>query len=353
VVLFDYKTAFPWQLRALSASIEKSADVLIATSFSLPIAPDIPDIQVVHDLIYPLHPEWQPTMADLRERHPPVFFEMFEHLVKPNARQLARSYPGPWVDMPRNPWDEGVGEIFKLVFSRAILRAKQVVVVSRYVGELVSRWYPTVATPRLVSPVNPFAAVDHAHLEAGTAEGTSGQLLYVATYEQRKNHSLLLKAAKIASARHDNSVRVVLVGREHYKSHFAAISSLIQQESLTLPVITKQSVSAAELIDLYRSSAALAFPSLEEGFGLPLLEAMSLGVPIASLDLPTTREVCGGTPAYARDASPAEFAEAIGRSLSDGTSRIERHARTTRLQDQFSLGNVGTQICSALEAVGA
>src|SRR5204863_8252620 len=63
-------------------------------------------------------------------------------------------------------------------------------------------------------------------------------------------------------------------------------------------VIALGAVSDALLVGLYPTAAALCFPSLAEGFGLPVLEAMSYGLQVLASDLPVLREVAGEVPIY-------------------------------------------------------
>ena len=77
-------------------------------------------------------------------------------------------------------------------------------------------------------------------------------------------------------------------------------------------------VSPERLASLYRRAACLVFPSLYEGFGLPPLEAMASGCPVAASDLGAIREVCGDAAVlfdpYDPDAIAAAVLEADSRS---------------------------------------
>jgi alpha-1,3-rhamnosyl/mannosyltransferase len=76
-------------------------------------------------------------------------------------------------------------------------------------------------------------------------------------------------------------------------------------------------VSGAELAALYRAASLLAAPSLYEGFGLPLLEALAAGTPVVASDLPVFREVAGDAALYAPPGRPDRWAEQIARLLAD------------------------------------
>ncbi len=78
-------------------------------------------------------------------------------------------------------------------------------------------------------------------------------------------------------------------------------------------------VAEAELQVLYANATAFAFPSLHEGFGLPVLEAMAAGVPVVASDIPPLREVAGGAALLVPPGRPDVWAEALASVLGDRT----------------------------------
>jgi glycosyltransferase involved in cell wall biosynthesis len=76
-------------------------------------------------------------------------------------------------------------------------------------------------------------------------------------------------------------------------------------------------VSAAELEGLYAAAAAFVFPTLAEGFGLPVLEAMARSVPVACSDIPVLREVAGEDALFFDPRSESAIAGAVTRVLDD------------------------------------
>ena len=80
-------------------------------------------------------------------------------------------------------------------------------------------------------------------------------------------------------------------------------------------------VSDAKLAEAYRSTVAFIWPSLHEGFGLPAVEAQSLGVPVIASDIPVNREVLGESAHYFPAADATALAAAMVQLASDPTAR--------------------------------
>jgi glycosyltransferase involved in cell wall biosynthesis len=79
---------------------------------------------------------------------------------------------------------------------------------------------------------------------------------------------------------------------------------------------------------LYRHAAAVIVPSRHEGFGLPVVEALSLGTPVVASDIPALREVGGRATRFAPADAPAAFAEQLEAILADPAAERTRIAAT-------------------------
>src|SRR5205823_2212382 len=122
-------------------------------------------------------------------------------------------------------------------------------------------------------------------------------LLYPANWWPHKNHERLLEA--FAAVRRERpEVRLVLTGSDHPGGLPQGVSSLGR-------------VSDERLADLYRSAAALVFPSLYEGFGLPPLEALACGCPVAVSRAGALPEVCGDAAVYFDPTAVEDIARGI------------------------------------------
>ncbi len=145
-------------------------------------------------------------------------------------------------------------------------------------------------------------------------------ILWVGTVEPRKNLVGLIDAFRLIADEipHD----LVLVGPQGWgadiASHMSGVESRIVRHGFASP---------NELAGLYRGADVFAFPSLAEGFGLPVLEAMSYGTPVVTSSGTATSELVAGGAGIAVD--PGDVA-AIGRAIARVVSQRECHAEMSR-----------------------
>ena len=144
----------------------------------------------------------------------------------------------------------------------------------------------------------------------------------LANVQTHKNIRILLRAFGRPAMSH---IRLVLMGN----GRPAEIAG--SDQSPTPNVISTGRISDAEMRALMENAACLAFPSTTEGFGLPPLEAMSLGCPVVAAPCGALPEVCGDAALYADPDDPAEWESQILGLLESPTERMKR-ARLGRLQ---------------------
>jgi glycosyltransferase involved in cell wall biosynthesis len=152
--------------------------------------------------------------------------------------------------------------------------------------------------------------VDHERLTPG-AGARQPLLLYPANRWPHKNHERLFQAFALVR-RERPELRLVLTGIGHVST------------ALPNGVESRGRVSDDELVTLYQSASAVVFPSLYEGFGLPPLEAMACGCPVAASTATSVPEVCGNAAEYFDPLSPDDMARAIMQVLDRPEDYVER-----------------------------
>lgn len=137
-------------------------------------------------------------------------------------------------------------------------------------------------------------------------------LLTLGTVEERKNQLLILKALKLLK---DQSVTLVISGKQ--TAYFKELSAYIEENQLADRVKFLDYVDFKDLPALYVLSSAFVYPSVFEGFGIPVLEAMNLGVPVITSAGTCMQEVGGDAAIYIDPLKEDELAHEINRVLSD------------------------------------
>ncbi len=149
-------------------------------------------------------------------------------------------------------------------------------------------------------------------------------ILFVGFIEQKKNLLRLLEAFKICRERAHFPLQLVLAGPQG--DYTTNIIDYCREHSLENAVKLLGEVAAEDLPILYQGAEMFAFPSLNEGFGLPPLEAMASGTAVVASNTTALPEVLGEAAQYVDPTDPESIAEGIY-SLAEDTETRERKAR--------------------------
>ncbi|HWE74972.1 MAG TPA: glycosyltransferase family 1 protein [Stellaceae bacterium] len=130
------------------------------------------------------------------------------------------------------------------------------------------------------------------------------------TIEPRKNHKLLLNIWRELAAQHSPAPpRLIVIGARGWKN--AEIIAMLEEAGRGGFVEERAAVPDESVIELLCGARALLLPSFAEGYGLPLAEALALGVPVICSDIPVFREVGGAAPLFVDRQDAAAWRAAI------------------------------------------
>ena len=149
-------------------------------------------------------------------------------------------------------------------------------------------------------------------------------ILHVGTLEKRKNLIALIQAFKIVRENGFPNLKLVLVGKASNKitlDDSSAIKDAIMQQQLTNEVILTDYLGDAEVQQLYQKAKLYVFPSINEGFGIPVLEAFKYQVPVVIANNTCLPEVAGQGAKSFNPFSVNEMANAISTLLKDEALR--------------------------------
>lgn len=142
------------------------------------------------------------------------------------------------------------------------------------------------------------------------------QILYVSEYSDYKNLTVLLKAVILLREQEENNFRLVTTADPR---QFPEVEIATREEDQALaadPWVASSvkftgSVPYEDVPELYRQSDLFVFPSLAESFGYPLVEAMTVGLPIIASDIPICREICGEAAVYFSPQDPLALVQQV------------------------------------------
>ncbi len=177
-----------------------------------------------------------------------------------------------------------------------------------------------------------------------------GPILFVGTVEPRKNVPGLLRAYSELVARRPDAPELVVAGRLPAEG----ISALLQEApSIAGRVRALGYISDAERQRLYREASMLVMPSFDEGFGIPALEAMTIGVPVVAARRGALPEVVGDAGLLVEIEDPGALAAAMEYVLSDAGVRQRLADAGVRRSARFAWDTSAARLYDAYRAAAS
>jgi glycosyltransferase involved in cell wall biosynthesis len=210
---------------------------------------------------------------------------------------------------------------FSALLLQAVSRATRIITSSHATERLlIARAHATAEKIRVIPlGVDPPAVVlspEERRQERTRILGRDGEMvLSVGVIQTRKNTLNMLKALETLPPKYT----LVLSGGDGYGSE--AIHEFIRTECLGQRVKLLGHVEDSRLARLYQAASVFLFPSLEEGFGIPVLEAMAGGVPVVTSNVSSMPEVGGEAASYVNPLDPADIASKVVQAVEDPALR--------------------------------
>jgi glycosyltransferase involved in cell wall biosynthesis len=202
---------------------------------------------------------------------------------------------------------------WRLFVGQTIRRSQRLITISEFTRQRLLNHYPT-AQDRV--DVVPIGVEDRITSSRWTPEGQGRYLLTISTLHPHKNLDTLLRAYALFARDHPG-IPLIVAGLKGNAAE--SLLALRRELGLDRQVEFTFLIPREHLLDLLLQCWAFVFPSRYEGFGMPVAEALSLGIPTVCSDIPALDEVAG-------DAAlrfPVDSAEALAAALSRVTSDEE------------------------------
>lgn len=265
-----------WWLWGLQREMERRrCDLFHGTNFAVPYLARRPSVLTLHDLSPWMNREWHHAAARVRRRTP----------------LLIR-----------------LGIATMIITPTETVRAAAMAMFSIHSGRIVS--IPEAAS---------------AHFRPVPSVRARPYFLFVGTLEPRKNLPLLISAWRAVKERYP--VDLIVAGRR--RADFPAPAA---EPGLCLP----GEIPESELPALYSGALAFVYPSLYEGFGLPVLEAMQCGAPVITSRDAALTEVAGGAALQVDSSAAGAWTEALRMAASCPERMLELREKSLRRAQDFS-----------------
>jgi glycosyltransferase involved in cell wall biosynthesis len=208
---------------------------------------------------------------------------------------------------------------------------------------------PNASFRRLANPADYESILEHYQLSA------DGLILYVGGISPHKNLTTLLHALDWLRRQSDIPWRLALVGdysKDSFHSCYREIEALGRQLGLDNRIRFLGFVPDEHLVQLYNAATLLVLPSVSEGFGLPVVEAMACGLPVAASRGGSLPEVVGPAGLLFDPHSQEEMAAAILRLLQQPDLRSRLRAAGLKRVQQYSWKSAAASAMHLFEELG-
>ncbi|UJS03200.1 glycosyltransferase family 4 protein [Cylindrospermopsis raciborskii] len=176
----------------------------------------------------------------------------------------------------------------------------------------------------------------------------SKYILFVGTIEPKKNIGRLIDAYLSL----DTDMQLVITGKKGWlwENEIGKLESLLGK-NFSRKVKLLEYVSRRDLVYLYSGAFCFVFPSLYEGFGLPPLEAMSLGCPVITSNVSCLPEVCGNAALYVDPYSSESIRQGVEKLINDPVLREELIKAGKERVDLFSMEKYAHTIYESYKSI--
>lgn len=314
-----------------------------------PIHPDVKIPEVIETLCsnwsFPADGVvWSQTALPilLRKIRPSIFWSPRHHLpmwgVPKNVKLMLTVHDLVYKHFPQtmrtsNLWAE------RLLFDRSLKRADSVMAVSRFTKKEIESTFPSEARKVTVVPGATFSNSDIAQIDI-----PSNFILAVGTLEPRKNLDKLIQAFHRLPSHLKQQYKLVIAGGTGWRN-------AVQESQLDSDIMFTGYISDSQLNFLYSKAACFVFPSLYEGFGLPVLEAFRHGTPTIVSSAASLPEVAGKGALLIDPYDIDDISHKIQQVLTNPVLRLQLQEQALAQESLFSWESSALSMWEAIDSI--
>lgn len=281
-----------------------------------------------------------PLYLLLRKKYNYVFFTNYLAMSVPSDTHVSVFvYDLGFLDCP-DFLQEANLKVLKRFCPPSIERADTIVTISEFTKERILHYFPNIKANIVVTPIPPLvtknkkAQLNQRLQDLGVRK--KKYILYLGTLEPRKNIAQLVRAYSQLSNHLQSEYSLVLAGGRGWKDKEITLE-IESAKKAGLPIIQTGYVTDEEKAGLYSQATCFVLPSHYEGFGMPILEAMSYDTPVVVSDIPVFREVAKDAAIYFNKDNESDIAAKLRLILSDDETQ-----KKLRLKASAVLSNMET-----------
>jgi glycosyltransferase involved in cell wall biosynthesis len=233
---------------------------------------------------------------------------------------------------------------FPAMIKAAVSRARYVLAISESTRDDLHRLLPKSRDKTVVTLLAARRLTENIPHENVSDELVDRYVLFVGTVEPRKNLERLIAAWQSIDPSDRGTVRLVIVGATGW-----LVDRMLSRSVAEDAIEFKGFVGDEELARLMRGALVFVYPSLYEGFGLPVLEAMAQGIAVLTSDVGATREVAGDAALLVDPVSTSSIRDGLVRLLNDEALRSELSRRGMERAAAFSWERAAAETLAVIE----
>jgi len=342
---FSHKDMFE-----LPKLIEKEIDAFWASQFYISPFYNCPVVTTIHDLWPVKYSQWLPNHDEVRKRHGEDVIEVAQKIIHYFEANLLIQFNR--VQTLYNTTTDILNRFMFACMHLAARQAKIIATPSLYSLEEISTYFPEYS--HKLKLLYPF--VSNTSLPRKLNNDKVDRILMVAKFDPRKNHKFILSSLPTLFhlySEQNKTVEIYFVGEIGYRSfgkELVQLGNLLQQAPHK--IFFTDSVSEKELWHYYLSCDLLIIPSLDEGFGLPLLEGLEAGIPCLAGNKGALPEVGDKFIYYSELTNPNDFAHEMFTILANKKEAIGKtNAGKKYVENKFSLENATIQVANIIKSL--
>ncbi len=305
------------QLRLSIALLRQRPDVLYIPAHSIPLIHPKRTVVVVHDIGFLQHKKLYGTSAI------PKSSSLVQRVMDAMVRVVTLGR-----------YTSSEGDYQRYAMHQAVKHASEVVTVSQFSKQEILHAYPELQSRVSViyNGRTPIVAVSDFKGIAERLRIHQPYILYIGRIEQKKNIPRLIHAFA-QFHQHHPSFQLVVCGKNGFG--YDEVLQNIRASELTAFVRLTGWLNTSDVESLRQHAHLMILPSLYEGFGIPVVEAMDANVPIVCSDIPALREVAGDAALYCNPYNTEDIAHALEQASTNSALREQLRSSGKKRVEKF------------------